>query len=133
MANSRLCSIPNCGKPHYGRSFCHAHYQRFKRQGDPLGGGTTAHGEAIRYFNDVVLPYDGDECLMWPYAKGSRGYGIVCIDGIKRIIGRLLCAECNGPPPTPKHEAAHSCGKGKEGCVTKRHLSWKDTFRALIS
>lgn len=28
-------------------------------------------------------------------------------------------------PPTPKHDAAHSCGKGKNGCVTKRHLSWK--------
>lgn len=25
----------------------------------------------------------------------------------------------------PDHEAAHSCGRGDKGCVTKRHLIWK--------
>lgn len=27
--------------------------------------------------------------------------------------------------PSPTHEAAHSCGRGKFGCVNRRHLSWK--------
>jgi hypothetical protein len=31
----------------------------------------------------------------------------------------------NGPPPTPEHEAAHSCGKGHEGCIAPGHLEWK--------
>jgi hypothetical protein len=31
----------------------------------------------------------------------------------------------NGPPPTSKHQAAHSCGKGNLGCVSPKHLSWK--------
>jgi hypothetical protein len=31
----------------------------------------------------------------------------------------------NGPSPTPRHEAAHSCGNGHLGCVSPRHLSWK--------
>ncbi len=33
----RLCSIPGCGRVHYGRGWCHRHYWRWKRWGDPLG------------------------------------------------------------------------------------------------
>jgi hypothetical protein len=36
MAETRLCSIPGCGKPHRSRGFCDMHYQRFRRNGDPL-------------------------------------------------------------------------------------------------
>ncbi|WP_192248434.1 hypothetical protein [Mesorhizobium caraganae] len=125
MATSRICSIPDCGKSHYGLGYCHAHYQRFKKRGDPLGGGTTAHGEALGYFNEIVLAYDGDECLIWPYAKAIKGYAQVSIGGKTRTIGRLICEREHGPPPSPKHEAAHSCGKGHLACVTKRHVSWK--------
>lgn len=38
---------------------------------------------------------------------------------------RFVCEQRHGPPPTPRHEAAHSCGKGHEGCVNGSHLSWK--------
>jgi hypothetical protein len=31
----------------------------------------------------------------------------------------------HGEPPTARHEAAHSCGKGHLGCVHPGHLSWK--------
>lgn len=80
----------------------------------------TKHGEAQRYYRDVVLAYEGDECLIWPYGR-TAGYGVLG----KKIVSRLVCEEEHGPPPTPKHEAAHSCGKGHEGCVTKAHVSWK--------
>lgn len=36
MANSRICSIPGCGNPHYGKSLCNKHYQRLRFHGDPL-------------------------------------------------------------------------------------------------
>lgn len=38
MATSRLCSIPDCGKAHSARGWCRAHYQRWRRNGDPLAG-----------------------------------------------------------------------------------------------
>jgi hypothetical protein len=41
------------------------------------------------------------------------------------LVSRRVCEETKGPPPTPAHEAAHSCGKGHLACVTKGHLSWK--------
>jgi hypothetical protein len=31
----------------------------------------------------------------------------------------------HGPPPTPKHQAAHLCGRGGDGCVNPHHLAWK--------
>tara|TARA_R100000655_G_scaffold109815_2_gene165676 strand:+ start:900 stop:1223 length:324 start_codon:yes stop_codon:yes gene_type:complete len=35
-----------------------------------------------------------------------------------------MCEKVNGPPPTPEHHAAHSCGKGHDGCVNPKHLYW---------
>jgi hypothetical protein len=127
MAETQVCSIPDCGKPVsiIKRGWCTAHYKRWRRHGDPMGG-TAATGEAMRYYNEIVLPYDGDECLLWPYLKTPAGYGRMYVrPGRIEVVSRLLCREANGEPPTSKHDAAHSCGKGHLGCVTKRHLQWK--------
>jgi DNA-binding CsgD family transcriptional regulator len=40
-------------------------------------------------------------------------------------VTRLVCAHFHGPPPTPFHQAAHSCNRGGFGCVAHGHLSWK--------
>lgn len=124
MADPRLCSIPDCGKPQKARTYCTAHYQRWKKRGDPLVK-MTLHGEVQHYYNSVVLHYDGDDCLMWPYGERASGYGGLYRNGKPRVVSRILCEDVNGPPPTPDHEAAHSCGNGHLGCVTKAHLSWK--------
>ncbi len=81
-------------------------------------------GEPMRYLREVVFPYKGDTCLPWPYAKSS-GYGVVKIDGKDELVHIVVCRYRNGPPPTPKHEVAHGCGKGHEACCAGNHLSWK--------
>lgn len=85
----------------------------------------TPNGEAHRYFREVVLAYQGDECIFWPYGRVAGKYGKVWHEGKTQLVHRLVCAEANGPPPTPGHDAAHECGKGYLACVTKRHLHWK--------
>jgi hypothetical protein len=117
------CSIEGCGKPHAARGWCNAHWERWRHHGDPLGGGTV-RGETVRYFREVVLAYEGNDCLFWPYHT-NKGYGSIRHNGRPHAVHRLVCEHVNGPPPTPLHHAAHSCGKGKQGCVTKGHLSWK--------
>lgn len=124
MAAKRICSIPDCGKRYYGGGLCNMHWQRVRKHGDPYGGGTTP-GEPLRYLNEIVLLYEGDECLSWPFGKITAGYGTIHFDGRLCLVSRVVCERVHGPPPTPEHEAAHSCGKGHEGCVAKRHLSWK--------
>jgi len=42
-----------------------------------------------------------------------------------RSASRYVCELANGEPPTPEHQAAHSCGNGHLACVTPGHLSWK--------
>lgn len=68
--------------------------------------------------------YDGDGCLTYPYKK-CRGYGQFQHLGKWFYAHRFMCELVNGPAPSPKHQTAHTCGKGHEGCVNPRHLVWK--------
>lgn len=120
----KTCSIEGCGKPSRSRGWCRGHYWRWSVHGDPLLG-TTGFGEAQRYYREVVLAYDGDECLFWPFSKAGKGYGHVYADGRMQYVHLLVCKETHGPAPSPLHEAAHSCGNGRLACCTKRHLLWK--------
>lgn len=121
----RQCTVPGCSNAHYAKDLCGKHYQRLCKHGSPTDGkyDRAADGEPQEFYRDVVLQYEGDECLIWPYGR-SKGYGQMSVDGKPVIVSRLVCQEENGPPPTPKHQAAHSCGKGNLGCVARKHLRW---------
>lgn len=119
----QICTIDGCSKPRFNRGLCVAHFTRWKRHGDPLGGRTPV-GEARKWVQEVALAHQGDECLTWPFNKGD-GHGQIKIDGKNMPANRYVCTLAHGEPPTPGHEAAHSCGKGHLGCVNKGHLSWK--------
>jgi hypothetical protein len=75
-------------------------------------------------FFEMALRYQGDECLFWPH-DNVRGYGRIKRNGKKFFVSRLVCEAEHGPPPSPEHHAAHSCGNGDKGCVTRKHVSWK--------
>jgi hypothetical protein len=124
MATLRLCSIPDCGKPAVRQfDWCKDHRSRWERHGDPLGG-RVARGAVLKYFHEVVMAYDGDDCLIWPYST-NNGYGQLRWNGRPVIVSRLVCELTHGPAPDQRDNAAHSCGKGHEGCVAKKHLRWK--------
>lgn len=156
MAHSRICSVDDCGKKAFARELCRyhyeqdrvrsaapcsvsgcsrqasrrgmctAHYKRWARHGDPLAGRTERG--ALALFFEKALSYSGDECLIWPFGHTDRGYAVMWHDGHHYLVHRRICEEVNGPPPTPDHEAAHSCGKGHKGCIAPGHLSWKTTI-----
>lgn len=67
---------------------------------------------------------DGD-CLIWPFYRNPNGYGQFGHLGTQHWAHRMMCELANGTPPTPKHEASHSCGRGNQGCVHPKHLKWK--------
>lgn len=123
----RICSISNCGNKVIARGWCDSHYRRWQLHGDPLKG-RIPNGEAARFLNEVVIPFRGNDCLIWPYAKNPSGYGAIGVHGRKREVHRLACIAANGEPPTPKHQAAHNCGNGHLGCCNPKHLRW-DTIK----
>jgi hypothetical protein len=121
---SDICSIPDCGKPHDAKGYCSSHYTRMRRHGDPLGGGTSI-GDPLRFIHEVALVHTSEDCLLWPYGKNRDGYGKIRIDGKKFVVSRYVCQLVRGEPPTPDHEASHSCGRGHLGCISPEHLGWK--------
>lgn len=119
------CRVDGCSGRVSGKGLCNKHYQRLLRNGDPLAG-RTEEGEQRRFYTEVVLNYEGDDCFTWPYHRNQFGYGMMPKEvGRGRVsVSRSVCRDINGPPPTPKHFACHSCGNGRLGCVSKKHLRW---------
>ncbi len=126
---NKQCSVDGCQRDSLARGYCSTHYKRFRLHGSPTGGreprGDHA-GSRRGYYNDVILQYEGDECLIWPFRRrpdtGYASWGRSSKGTY--LVSRMVCQTVFGPPPFENAEAAHSCGNGHLGCVTKRHLRW---------
>lgn len=79
---------------------------------------------ACKEWLDDRVGHKSDDCLIWPFSS-ARGYGHFAVNRKLVYAHRYMCELVNGPPPTPKHQASHSCGNGHKGCVSPKHLSWK--------
>ena len=117
------CTIEGCGQTHEAHGWCSFHYLRWRKFGNPLR--EPGEPDSHRFLREVVLSFDGDECLPWPGYRDPNGYGRITIKRKNMMVHRFVCEVVHGKPPTSKHHAAHSCGKGHEGCCNPRHLSWK--------
>lgn len=92
--------------------------------GNSCGGGNRGKGAGIAFLR-AHLSYADNECLIWPMFRDPNGYGRVGYLGVQCWAHRLMCELVHGEAPSPAHEASHNCGKGHEGCVNPKHLSWK--------
>jgi DNA-binding transcriptional regulator YiaG len=93
---------------------------------------TKGKGKCIAWLREHVA-YRSDECLIWPFSRNPElGYGMFGLNGEMLYAHRWMCEEVNGPPPTPQHQAAHSCGRGHDGCVAPTHLRWKTISENLL-
>lgn len=120
----KLCAVEGCGRKHHAHGFCQTHMVRMKRYGDP-----NAHHERYRCHEKWIAEhkgYEGDDCIKWPFSVSDNGRGVVGVSGSRsgRSAPRAMCMAAHGEPPTPEHQAAHSCGNGHLGCMNPRHLRW---------
>lgn len=116
------CSVTGCDKFSRQRGWCNKHYNRWRRHRDPLAGGTS-NGAPMQWLHDH-LNHTGDECLVWPFARSRNGRGWIRVTQGNGMPHQVMCKLRHGEPPTPEHEAAHSCGNGHLGCVNPIHLRW---------
>lgn len=86
----------------------------------PMNKGNGASIQWLRAHVEHV----GLDCLQWPFST-SRGHADLSLNGKTIKACPLMCKLAHGEPPTPSHEAAHSCGRGHMGCINPQHLSWK--------
>ena len=70
----RICSVEGCDRAVVARGMCSLHYQRLMRHGHPASVLKTERGKVARYFVEVVVPYDDDACLLWPFCYDQNGY-----------------------------------------------------------
>lgn len=74
---------------------------------------------------------DARGCMSWPFNRNTGGYGVLSREYGGRPsttnASRWLCEMVHGLPPDDGQEwfAAHTCGRGRQGCVTPEHLEWK--------
>lgn len=117
------CRVDGCERPSYVRRLCQSHYARFLVHNDPLGGGH--FHQSAEFIRDVALKCDPGACLTWPFARSDDGYGKLTVGNRTTTAHRYICEIVHGSPPSRTHQAAHSCGNGRSGCVNFHHLSWK--------
>ena len=124
MADKPTCSILGCCKAVFARGWCTSHYFRWKRNGDALAGHSSP-GAAIAWLDELVERVGTDDCVFWQFKPRTRdGYGQVSFNGKVMGAHRYVCIASHGEPPKGKNEAAHICGKGRQGCVNPRPLHW---------
>lgn len=128
MAEPRLCSVQGCCKPAYRRrQVCQGHFRRLQRDGDvaadvPLG--CKPPKAPARAFLVECSLLETEECITWPFKRNSFGYASISENGSTRVASRVLCEIVHGLAPSPTHQAAHSCGGGRNGCVNPKHIRW---------
>lgn len=123
MADTKLCTIGGCEKRLLARGWCAAHYDRWRKYGDPLGASTRPKRQPLQWLTEQ-LSFSGDECLPYPFGRTGTGYGAVYVEGGKQVMAhRWVCEQMRGPPRQGDW-AAHSCANGHLGCVNPRHLRW---------
>lgn len=82
-------------------------------------------GEIVAWLRERVS-HTGLNCLEFPFTRnGWTGYGQFGHEGKVIYAHRFMCELKNGPAPSDRHHAAHTCGNGHMGCVNPMHLAWK--------
>lgn len=102
--NNRKCSLVGCGKPHYGRGFCGAHYKRYKLYGDPTGtkkrlvkpnivreiDSNTIEMDLTQGYKCILdmEDYDRIKNLRWAAAKRKNNDAVYAMSTVPPSLGR---------------------------------------------
>lgn len=118
MKATQTCTVEGCERPRHVRGWCRAHYARWQRNGDPLGGKCAPAEVRFERFVDRT-----GECHRWTGAHHGKGYGHFRYDGKVRkahVVALLLEGVEIPEGLTVDHVWARGC-RFKD-CVRVDHL-----------
>lgn len=119
----QVCAVKWCNRASKKIGLCETHYAHTRANPDKKLSEIRPRDLCEVWISDHVN-WSGEDCLLWPFSRMESGYGQGAWGGVRMVASRAMCIAAHGEPPSKKHEAAHSCGKGREGCVNPRHLYW---------
>lgn len=91
-----ICTIDGCTKKAKGRGWCSAHYERWRRNGDPLNARLWTKSPEESFASRTE--WRGD-CIVWTGALTSVGYGHLYANGEMVLAHRYAWERENGPIP----------------------------------
>jgi hypothetical protein len=110
------CAIDGCGKPARSRVWCSAHYERWRRYGDPL----LVHFNGRPFIDRFWLQVEkSDTCWLWRGSALSNGYGQIAHNRRHRLAHRVAWELAYGPIPDGLW-VLHHCDTPR--CVRPDHL-----------
>lgn len=115
----KTCNIEDCEKPRKARGWCAMHWQRWRKHGDPLGGGTcyATPEEAFIARTEPIVGEPG--CTIWKGVTDRNGYGKLRVNGRMVYAHRYAFEREHGPIPEGV-EVDHTCWN--RVCVNVEHL-----------
>lgn len=125
MTDMEFCAFPGCDNPKSkkaAKGLCNSHYWQMHK-GRELTPLSYRRNRCVPWL-EAHVDHNEDECLIWPFQRNPSGYASVKVKGKQSGACPVMCEMAHGPKPSPLHEAAHSCGKGHEGCINPKHLRW---------
>lgn len=95
------CTIDGCTNPMKSRTrgWCHAHYYRWRKHGDPLRGGPINHAHKTPEEAFAARTERRGDCLIWTGSKNDRGYGKLVVNGRLMYAHVYAWERANGPVP----------------------------------
>lgn len=128
-----LAALPNCSwrsgsgeecvRRASGAGLCSMHYTR-KRLGICMDSPARPSNADLKSWLESHSNYAGNDCLTWPFGRGTNGRGEVTVNGQRMTPARAMCTLAHGSPEFSGAQAAHNCGRGSDGCVNPSHLRW---------
>jgi hypothetical protein len=118
---TRKCSVDGCGQLHYAKGYCNRHWQRLNSGKDTAWAlPMRAPNGAPRAWIREHASYAGVKCVIWPFARRQNGWPKMA----SLSPAKMMCELSHGKSPSKKHQVAHSCGRGHEGCLSPKHIRW---------